>query len=156
MQNMKDIFIPQLCTILTLEAQFAQFLPAFIRATPYREIQQTFRYHLSETHERINNLKHCFRLLRFEPAQSSGSRFFKLRKEHQQLLKTRSSPRSLLLFQLHQTAQVKEEGISAYHLLIQQARSLQEMACVELLRRNLSQEEAMSELLSSLLAQINI
>jgi ferritin-like metal-binding protein YciE len=149
-----DLFLHDLGAMYDAEQCMTTMLPVLASECSDSQVQASLEHHLQETQQQIKNLEECFREVgtQLHPQDSAAMRGIK--REHDVLLQE-SPPSDLLqIFDMGSAAKTEAYEIVSYQGLIGKAADLGQSACVELLRANLMQEQAMLARLQQLARQI--
>src|SRR5215469_6099022 len=149
-----DLFLHDLGAMYDAEQSMTTMLPVLATECPDSQVKASLEHHLQETQQQIQNLEECFRAVGTRVQPQVSATIQGLKQEHDALLQE-SPPSDLLqVFDMGSAAKTEAYEIVSYQGLIGKAADLGQNACVELLRANLMQEQAMLARLQQLSKQI--
>jgi ferritin-like metal-binding protein YciE len=143
-QHKREWFLRELGDMLDVENQQAQILPQLAREVRNEEIKAAFLQHAAEIRQQVRNLERCFNVLRMPPEHTPSLAMERLKQEHASFVRNEPSPDFLTMFDLHGATRSARYKIASYQGLITQAEMMEQQECVNLLKQNLRQEEAMA------------
>ena len=143
MQNPRDLFLHEMSDMYDAEQRILQMLPTMAQECNDPQVKSALQQHEQETRQQVLNLDQCFQELGAQPVRTSCYAIAGMKQEHDSYLKEQPSPDMLTMFDLGGAAKTVGYEIASYRGLIDQANSMGQTHCVQLLRQNLQQEENM-------------
>ena len=136
----KQLFIHKLGAAYTMEKTVLQMLEKNAKAAQSDELQKQFRHHHDETEQQVSNLELVFTDFGSDPQTLPCPPIEGLKKESEQLVKQTDDALvdSVLLAG---AAETEHHEIAVYEGLITDAEAMGKRETVNLLRRNLDQEQ---------------
>ena len=141
-QQAKELFLHELGDVLTAERTIAKMIPALRREVSNEKLSTRFNEHLEETRQHVKNVEQVFKAL---GARAKAERCPAIEGIQAELAESPkpSSPELKDLAVLAVASRVEHYEISAYEGLITMARAMGQKDVVQLLERNLKEEQAM-------------
>ena len=141
-QQAKELFLHELGDVLTAERTIAKMIPALRREVSNEKLSTRFNEHLEETRQHVKNVEQVFKAL---GARAKAERCPAIEGIQAELGESPrpSSPELKDLAVLAVASRVEHYEISAYEGLITMARAMGDKEVVQLLERNLKEEQAM-------------
>lgn len=155
MQNPKELFIFELQDIYDAEQRIVQMLPLMSQESSHAEVKSAFDQHEQETKQQILNLEQCFQALGVAPQRAACHVIAGIKQEHDSFLKEKPASNILEMFDLGGAAKTENYEIASYKGLIDKANLMGQQQCVQLLQKNLSQEEAMMKKVEMITHQLS-
>ncbi len=142
-QTPLDLFLYDLGDMYDAEQRITQMLPALAGECQNSQVKAALEHHLQETKQQIQNLEECFAALGSPSQQQMCGAVAGLKQEHDTFVKESPSADLLQLFDLGGAAKTEAYEIASYQGLIEEATSMGQQVCAQLLQANLMQEQAM-------------
>ena len=144
-QSLPELLIHELGDLLFAERTITKALPKMIREVSGPEMKARLEQHLTETEQQIGNLELAFAALGERAKAEPCPGILGIIKEHDQF-KSEEEPSKPILeaFDLGSGLRVEHYEIAAYRTAIAITRNLGIQEVIDLLQRNLEQEEAMA------------
>jgi len=149
-QSLPDLLLHELGDLLFAERTILKALPKMIREVSGAEMKARLEQHLQETQQQAANLELAFAALGERAKAERCPGILGIVKEHDEF-KSEESPSKPILeaFDLGSGLRVEHYEIAAYRTASAIARNLGLQEVIDLLQRNLEQEEAMAAFIES-------
>jgi ferritin-like metal-binding protein YciE len=154
MQTANDLFIHELGDMYDAEQRIEQMLPTLEKEADNPQVKQGIQMHLQQTREHIRNLDQVFQILGMKTPKVTCAAIQGLKQEHDTFLKEGPSPEVLTMFVLGAANKTEHYEIASYQGLIEKARLMGQQQVVQLLQKNLQQEEEMARKVQQLGQQL--
>jgi ferritin-like metal-binding protein YciE len=147
MDNLHDLFEHELQDVYDAEIKLVQALQTLASEARDDELREAFRAHLQETRGHVQRLENVFDIWGREPSRGEGCKGIDGIIEEKRALDRKGKLGEPVRDIFNAGAAIKSERyeISAYESLIGLARALQLDDVVDLLQKNLGEEEAALE-----------
>jgi len=139
-ETSRDLYLHRLGAALTMERTIAEMLPQLAEEAHDPRLRQALEQHLSETRGHIGNLERAFEALGAEVDDSPCPTIEGLEKEGQATIK-KTDDKVVDAVILAGAAETEHHEIAVYEGLITHAEARGASAVVELLKRNLADEQ---------------
>jgi ferritin-like metal-binding protein YciE len=154
MRNPRELFLHELKDIYYVEKSLTKTLPRLAAETKDRELASGFKTHLRQTEGHVKNIEKVFKQLG-EPAQAEPCPGFDgIKKEHDEFVKEQPSQDVLDVFLTGAAGRTEHYEIAAYTGLVTMAQALGEDQAATLLTKNLKQEQAALETITTISEQL--
>jgi Mn-containing catalase len=149
-QSLPELLIHELGDLLFAERTITKALPKMIREVSGPEMKARLEQHLTETEQQIGNLELAFAALGERAKAEPCPGILGIIKEHDQF-KSEEEPSKPIMeaFDLGAGLRVEHYEMAAYRSAIAIARNPGIQEVIDLLQRNLEQEEAMAAFIES-------
>jgi len=149
-QSLPDLLMHELGDLLFAERTILKALPKMIREVSGAEMKARLEQHLRETEQQAANLELAFATLGERAKAERCPGILGIIKEHDEF-KSEEEPSKPIMeaFDLGAGLRVEHYEIAAYRTAIAIARNLGLQEVIDLLQRNLEQEEAMAAFIES-------
>ena len=154
MKSPKDLFVHEMSDMYDAEQRILQMLPMMAQECNNSQVKNALTQHEQETRQQILNLEQCFQLLGMQPDRSACYAIAGLKQEHDAFLKEQPTGDLVTMFDLGGAAKTEAYEIASYRGLIEKANRMSQPQCVQLLRQNLQQEEAMAQRVETISHQL--
>ena len=146
MNTPRDLFVHELGDILYAEKTLVKTLPKLAGEATDSQLVAAFEKHLAETEGHVENVEAAFEAIGERPKAEKCSGIEGLKKEHDEFVSHESpSPDVMDMFLTGAAARTEHYEIAAYTGLIAMAEALGEQKAATLLTKNLKQEQAALE-----------
>jgi ferritin-like metal-binding protein YciE len=159
MNDPRDLFLHELGDVLYAERTLVKTLPKLQEEASDEELSLGFEEHLAETQQHVKNIEAAFEQLGEKPKAEKCPGIEGIKQEHDEFVSKESPSQDVLdAFLTGAGARTEHYEIAAYEGLVTMAEAMGEAEVVNLLMKNLQQEETALEKLKSIgkrLAQEN-
>jgi ferritin-like metal-binding protein YciE len=151
MDTPRELFVHELGDVLYAERALVKTLPKLAKEASDATLAGAIEKHLAETEQHVANVEAVFESIG-EPAKAEKCAAIEgLKKEHDEFVTNESPSGEVLdMFLTGAAARTEHYEIAAYTGLITMADALGESEAVTLLRKNLKQEQAALEKVSTI------
>ncbi|HLH14319.1 MAG TPA: ferritin-like domain-containing protein [Solirubrobacteraceae bacterium] len=149
----EEAFNWQLGAALTMEREIVEMLDDLIEESQQEALQQTFRSHQAQTRGHVENLEEVFRLMGWEVDDSPCPAIKAIEKEGKANIK-KSDDAVVDSVILEGAMETEHHEIAVYENLIIQAQALGREDVAELFQRNIDDERAALEKVTTLARQV--
>jgi ferritin-like metal-binding protein YciE len=151
MDTPRELFVHELGDVLYAERALVKTLPKLAKEASDTTLVSAIEKHLAETEQHVANVEAVFESIGESAKAEKCAAIEGLKKEHDEFV-TNESPSSdvLDMFLTGAAARTEHYEIAAYTGLITMADALGESEAVTLLRKNLKQEQAALEKVSTI------
>ncbi|MCU0498989.1 MAG: ferritin-like domain-containing protein [Anaerolineae bacterium] len=153
LETLRDLYLDQLSDAYSAEQQITQALPKMAEAATAPDLKQAFNLHLSETHNQLKRLEQIFSALGEKPNGKTCKAMQGIVAEGQETMSERAAPAVKDAALITAAQRVEHYEIAAYGTLASFAQLLGEDDAAQLLKANLSEEEATDRKLTALAEQ---
>ncbi len=136
----QELFNYKLGAALTMENKVLSMLGDLEENAQREELKQQFRHHAEETQEHIRNIEQAFQALGEEPDDSPCPAIEGLEKEGKANIK-KADDKMVDAVILSGAAETEHHEIAVYEGLITEAQAMGKQDVVQLLQKNLEQEQ---------------
>lgn len=141
----KSLFLHELADMYDGEQQIVEILPKLAREVDHEPLRDAFQEHERQTNDQIRNLERCFELMSGRRGDAVCHVVRALSHEHE-MMTNQDPPQELLtLYDMAAASKTEHFEIAAYQDLIASAQSLGESEVLDLLQKNLRQEQEMAQ-----------
>lgn len=153
-RNATDLFQNELGDMYSAEHLISKILPQLASESADAQVKSAFEMHERETQQQIQNLDQCFNLLGVQAPKVECEAVKGLKQEHETFKKEHPPEDVLTMFDLGAALKTEHYEIASYTGLIGMARLMGQTQIVQLLERNLNQEQAMAQKVEQLSRQL--
>jgi ferritin-like metal-binding protein YciE len=147
----RELFVHELGDILYAERKLVKTLPKLAQEATDSELTSALEKHLAETEQHVTNVEAAFEAIGEKPKAEKCPGIDGIAKEHDEFVASEKPSGDVLdMFLTGAAARTEHYEIAAYSGLITMADGLRENKAATLLRKNLEQEQAALETVSSI------
>jgi ferritin-like metal-binding protein YciE len=156
LSNPRDLLLQRLGDILWVERMLAfEVLPQLYRQVQTQSLKRGVEAHLEQTRAHVDRVEQAFRRFEAEPSSNLSPPVAGLQSGHEEIAGQIVEPRLADLFHATAAAHTEHYEIAAYRALVALAGALGDATAVELLRRNLDDEQEMLKELEKIVERLS-
>ena len=157
MDNPRELFVHELGDILYAERKLVKTLPKLATEATDSKLASAFNQHLVETEEHVTIVEAAFEAVGEKPQAEKCPGIDGITKEHDEFVASEKPSDDVLdMFLTGAASRTEHYEIAAYSGLITMAEGLGENKAAALLRKNLKQEQAALETITSIAEQLAV
>lgn len=147
MDNLTDVFVHELEDLYDAERRFLVAQKEFLRGDSDEQLKEIIRQHMEESERQIEILDDIFTQLHEEPGEEACQAAQGLVEEGDESVNSAGSAEVRDALIVAVLSKVEHYEIATYRYLVSLAEQIMDKTIVELLKKNLAQEEQAAELM---------
>ena len=155
LDNLADAFYDELRDVLSAERQLTKALPKMAKKASSDQLREAFEAHLQETKQQIERVEQAFEETGKAARSKKCEAMAGLVEEAEEMLKEADASEVLDAVMIASAQKVEHYEIATYGTLCTWAKCLGYEKALQLLKQNLSEEEATDKKLTKLSQKIN-
>lgn len=150
MDDLRDLLIHELQDVYHAEKQLVKALPKMAKNASHDELKEAFTSHLAETEEQIRRVEQVFKHLGETPKAKKCQAMEGLISEGKEIMEEDAEESVMDAALIAAAQKVEHYEIATYGTLCAWAKLLEENEALQLLKQNLSEEEATDKRLTDI------
>lgn len=141
LNNPSDLFLYELSGIYDAEKKTSAWKDEIVGQIRDDNLQQLIRVEQQQGQQRVKNLEACFQALGTQPRDVPCLTIDGMRADFQQFIRQQPSPERLATYAVGCLAKMSHFGVGSYKVLVDEATTMGQSQCAQMLQSNLVMKE---------------